>query len=575
MMKFISIQGHPLKFQVTLGRVVLFILSLLFLHSSHASEQPNVVLMLTDNQSFFELSCHGHSTIKTPRIDKLATESVDFINFHAPPYCSPSRGALLTGRYAIRHGIHNTIGGRSILHKDEVTLADRLRKAGYKTGVFGKWHLGFSYPYMPRHRGFDVSFVHGGGGIGQMEDYYGNNHIDATYWRNGKTEPSKGYSTDVLFSEGLKFIEANKDRPFFAFISTPATHSPWQAHPQALERLKKRGVTDKRISLYSMVENIDENVGRVLDKLDELKLTEKTIIILASDQGMTDRGAPESRVKTRRSQHRDAYDERHHVFCMIKYLPLTKRPHRSGALGGMVDLVPTILDLTGVAGAEGMDGRTLSPILKGAEQWADDRLLIVQCPRGRERKKWHNAAVKTQRWRFIGGTKLFDASVDGSLSVDVSSKHPEVVQRLTRHYEKLWNSLPTVEENLSRHLIGPHPTRLMGMDWYQGAHPWHKGHYKQKGTGLWAVEVEKDGRYRFELRHFPREANQAHGAIEASVKLGKTQKTVKDLNPNYAVIELDLKKGKYDLEATFKAKQGKKKSWTPLFVYVSPLKTGS
>jgi len=172
---------------------------------------------------------------------------------------------------------------------------------------------------MPRHRGFDVTFVHGGGGIGQMEDYFGNSHIDASYWRNGKIEPSKGFSSDVLFNEGLKFIEANKDRPFFAFISTPATHSPWQSHPGALEKLKQRGVTKGPLSLYSMVENIDQNVGRVLDKLDALKLTEKTIVIFATDQGMTDRGAPMSRVKGRRKSDRDGYDERHHVFCMIKY----------------------------------------------------------------------------------------------------------------------------------------------------------------------------------------------------------------------------------------------------------------
>ncbi|MEN9021195.1 MAG: sulfatase-like hydrolase/transferase, partial [Verrucomicrobiales bacterium] len=138
-----------------------------------------MLLILIDNHSFFELSCHGHARLKTPRIDELASESVDFVNFHAPPFCSPSRGALLTGRYALRLGIHNTIGGVSILHKDESTLANYLKGGGYTTAIFGKWHLGMSYPYHPMERGFDDVFVHGGGGIGQLEDFYGNRHMNA------------------------------------------------------------------------------------------------------------------------------------------------------------------------------------------------------------------------------------------------------------------------------------------------------------------------------------------------------------------------------------------------------------
>jgi arylsulfatase A-like enzyme len=529
------------------------------------ADKPNVVLMLTDNQSYFELSCHGHKTIQTPRIDALAKQSVDFVNFHAPPYCSPSRGLLMTGRYAMRSGIHNTIGGRSILHKDEVTIADRLRKAGYRTGVFGKWHLGFSFPYMPRHRGFDVSFVHGGGGIGQMEDYFGNSHIDATYWRNGKTEPSKGFSSDILFNEGLKFIEANKDRPFFAFISTPATHSPWQSHPGALKKLKARGVTKGPLSLYSMVENIDQNVGRVLDKLDALKLTEKTIVIFASDQGMTDRGAPESRVKGRRKSDRDGYDERHHVFCMIKYPPLTQRPHQSTAIVGMVDMVPTLVDLAGIGKVDGLDGRSLRLLLAGAEKWEDDRELIVQCPRGRNRKKWGNAAVKTQRWRLVGGDRLYDIAVDRGESTNVAADHPDVVKRLTASYEKFWASLPSEKDTLPRHIIGANPTRLNGMDWYQGASPWNKGAFRGKSSGVWAVDVEQDGKYRFELRHYPREANKPHGATGAVVRVGDVE-AIGKISPDHAVVEISLKKGNHDLTATLG--DGKKK-WGALFVYIS------
>ena len=187
------------------------------------AKSPNVLLILTDNQSFHELSCHGHPHVRTPRIDAFAKEGVDFVNFHAPPLCSPSRALMLTGRYAMRAGIHNTIGGVSILHKNEKTIADLLGAKGYRTAVFGKWHLGYAYPYRPEDRGFQEAFSHGGGGIGQLEDYFGNSHLDATYYHNGKFEKSQGFSSDVLFGQAIKFIEQDRDKPFFCFVSTPTT----------------------------------------------------------------------------------------------------------------------------------------------------------------------------------------------------------------------------------------------------------------------------------------------------------------------------------------------------------------
>ena len=141
---------------------------------SEPRKQPNVVFVLSDNQSYYEMSCHGHEKIDTPNIDRLAEQGVDFQRFYAPPYCSPSRSAMLTGKHAMRSGIHNTVGGRHIMHRSETTLAEMLKDNGYSTGIFGKWHLGESYPYGPEHRGFDEVLIHGGGGVGQLPDYYGN-----------------------------------------------------------------------------------------------------------------------------------------------------------------------------------------------------------------------------------------------------------------------------------------------------------------------------------------------------------------------------------------------------------------
>ena len=323
---------------------------------------PNIVFILTDNQGYHELGCHGHETVKTPRIDAFSEECVDFTNFHAPPFCSPSRGLLLTGEYALRSGVHDTIGGVSILHKDKKTLANYLGDAGYRTGIFGKWHLGTSYPYAPRYRGFQEAFVHGGGGIGQLEDLYGNRHLNASYWHNGEVVKSEGFSTDILFGEAMKFIETNRERSFFAFISTPATHKPWQPHPDVAERIKRRasgGGEVKDLSLLSMIENIDDNVGKVLDQLDRLKLRDNTIVVVATDQGMRSRGAPANDPENPKS---NVIDERHHVFFMLRYPPLTQSPGRNDALTGMVDVAPTLLDLCGIDVPDEFDGRSLRPL---------------------------------------------------------------------------------------------------------------------------------------------------------------------------------------------------------------------
>lgn len=532
--------------------------------ASSAVARTNVVLILTDNQSYHELGCHGHESVKTPHIDKLAGESVDFTNFHAPPYCSPSRGLMLTGRYALRFGIHNTVGGVSILHKDETTIADLLAKAGYATGIFGKWHLGMSYPYSPRFRGFQETFIHGGGGIGQLEDFFGNDHLDATYWANGREVASEGFSTDVLFSRARDFIGRNKEKPFFCFISTPATHKPWQSHPEVAKRITARSGESKILPLLSMIENIDDNVGLVLKQLNDLGLRDKTLVILASDQGMTNRGAPANSPENPPSR---SFDSRHHVFCMMRYPPVTKKPVRSDALAGMVDMAPTILDFCGVKSSSELDGRSLRPLLEGAKRWADDRELIVQCPRGRERKKWHNASVKTQRWRLVGGEKLYDLE---NGDAEVAADHPEVIKRLATSYEKFWKSLPPTEEVLSRHILGVEDTRLNGMDWYQGGSPWNPSHFKRLSSGVWAIEVAKAGRYRLELRHYPREAGKAIGATLARVRIGEqTVESEISKDADHVIVELDLKPGNYDFEATF---SNDEKKWGSYFVYASLLK---
>ncbi|WP_430932150.1 sulfatase-like hydrolase/transferase [Saccharicrinis sp. 156] len=565
----------------TISRIGLLLVIHLALYScsdvNNGKQEPNILLILTDNQSYYELSCNRHEIVKTPNIDKVAKQGVVFDNFYATPYCSPSRAELLTGRYSLRYGIHNTIGGVSILPTTEILISDLLKDAGYTCGVFGKWHLGNEYPYNPIYRGFDKSFIHDGGGIGQFPDYYGNTHIDASYNHNGKFVSSLGFSSDVLFHEAQHFIKENQNNPFFCFVSTPATHGPWQAHPEKLKELKKRGIegTDKEMALYSMIENIDDNVGMLLSELDSLELTENTLVIIATDQGMRYRGLPNPPAVNNHGLPDDVLDFRHKVFCMMQFPKKQKQAYKSMALTGIVDIPPTIIDVCGLEVPANMDGRSLKPLLTDTKEWDDDRTVIVQCPRNRKRKKYKNASVKTREWRLLDGKLLFNAIEDPYQLEDVSAKHPQVVDSLNAIYNEFWESLPT-EPILARHIIGAKNApeiRLNAMDWYKGNNPHTQGQIPSKrNNGVWPVTIANDGLYHFELRSFPREHPKTIAANKTVLKIGESVfSKITDTEQEKVTFEVELKTGQYDLSTFFESDSSdeNKKSWGANFVYIN------
>jgi arylsulfatase A-like enzyme len=563
--------------------VVIVIILLLFIgviyNKNKSYEQPpNILLILTDNQSYYELGCNGHSIVQTPNIDKFASEGVVFDHFYASPFCSPSRAELLTGKYALRLGIHNTIGGVSFIAASEPLLPGYLKKEGYTSGVFGKWHLGNEYPYNPLYRGFERSFIHDGGGIGQLPDYYGNTHINAHYNNNGEIVPSNGFSSDVLFRKAKNFIEENKDDPFFCFVSTPATHAPWQAHPKKLKELEQRGVKgdNKEMALYSMIENIDDNVGEILKYLDNSGLSENTLVIIATDQGMRYRGLSNPPPEKDFGLPDHVFDRRHHVFCMMQYPGLTKSSFTIKNLTGIIDIPPTILDVCGIPVPKTMDGKSLKSLLTGNDNdWDNDRTIIIQCPRQRKRAKNRNVSVKTRKWRLINGKLLFDAEDDPYQLSDVSNQYPKVVDSLNAIYADFWKGLPSEKDVLPRHFIGAKEApeiRLNAMDWYLGDSPWTQAQIGKIGyQGTWAVDVVNPGRYQFELRRYPRETSKPIEATHAVIKVGDAMaETPLKRSENRAVLNMALDKGSYELQTLFKDEKssGKTEEWGTYFVYV-------
>jgi len=250
-------------------------------HPVFSQNRPNVVFILTDDQGYGEIGEHGNNYIKTPHLDKLWAEGVRLTDFHVNSVCSPSRAAMITGRYASRTGVWHTLGGRNIVNKDEKTIGDFFQNAGYPTQLVGKWHLGDNFPYRPEDRGFDEVFRIGGGSLGQIADYWENSLWDGHYWDGKKWIKTEGFCTDVQFDAALDFIQRNKDKPFITFISTTAPHSPIGADEKYIQPYLEMGLSKEVATFYGMVTNIDENVGRLRKFLKKEGLDKNTILIFA------------------------------------------------------------------------------------------------------------------------------------------------------------------------------------------------------------------------------------------------------------------------------------------------------
>ena len=248
------------------------------------SRRPNIVLVMTDDQGYGDLGCTGNPMLRTPNLDAFHDDSLRLRDYHVGPTCAPTRAGLLTGRYANSTGVWHTVGGRSLLRQDERTLADALRAAGWRTGLFGKWHLGDVSPYTPLERGFDEAIVHGAGGISQTNDHWGNDYFDDVYRDNGELRQHTGYCTDVWFREALAFIERQGDAPFFCMITPNAPHLPWNVDPEYSAPYLGQ-TTAARARFFGMIANIDENFGLLRARLAQLGLEDDTILIFATDNG--------------------------------------------------------------------------------------------------------------------------------------------------------------------------------------------------------------------------------------------------------------------------------------------------
>ncbi|MDB4345746.1 arylsulfatase [bacterium] len=420
--------------------------------------QPNIVIVITDDQGMGDLSCMGNQLVRTPHIDSFYEGATRFADFHVSPTCAPTRAAMMSGRAPFKNGVTHTILQRERMALSTFTLPQALQTAGYTTGLFGKWHLGDEVDYLPQSRGFDEVLMHGAGGIGQTRfgDFPANGenvYFDNVLLYNNTIVKTKGFCTDAFFDAGLAWIKKQHEaeKPYFAYIALNAPHGPFIAPEKYTKRFRELGAGKDSAARLGMVENIDDNFGKLMAKMEEWNALENTIVIFMTDNGAVRKGSTKkipyfnAGLKSGKNSPNEGGSR---VPFFMQWKGVLGEGVDVDALTAHLDLYPTFCELAGAklpADVQELDGRSLLPLLKDADaDWAD-RELFIHCGRWPVNKrndfKYRKSAVRTEQWRLVNNVELYDISKDRGETTNVAAQYPEVVDRLSKSYGKWWDSV--------------------------------------------------------------------------------------------------------------------------------------
>jgi len=396
--------------------------------------QPNVLLIITDDQGYGDFGFTGNKQIETPNLDKLAAESARFERFYVTPFCAPTRAALLTGRYPLQAGVHGVARGEETMRSEETTIAEVLKKNGYRTGLFGKWHNGENYPYTPNGQGFEEAL---GFNLGHW-----NNYFEPRLRHNAEWTKKPGFITNVLTDSALEFIEKNKAQPWFCYLSFNAPHSPFQCPDREFDKYKAKGLDDVLASIYGMCENVDTNIGRVLTKLDQWELAENTIVLFLTDNGPNG----ERFTAGLRGKKGSLYEGGSRTPLLVRWPARFKEPRVVPTLAHAIDVLPTLCELTAVKKTKTnfpVDGRSLVPLLEGkSDPWPEREIFIQN--RARTDLQRTQGTVVTQRFSAVNtgrGWELYDLQKDPGQQTDLAKNADSrmIVDDLSAKFERWWS----------------------------------------------------------------------------------------------------------------------------------------
>jgi arylsulfatase A-like enzyme len=469
-------------------RNFVFIILLIFFPNlcfPQTESRPNVILIITDDQGYGDLGYTGNPHVKTPVIDRFASESIRFNEFYVSPVCAPTRSSLMTGRYSLRTGVRDTYNGGAIMATSEVTIAEMLKSAGYNTGIFGKWHLGDNYPSRPNDQGFDESVIHLSGGMSQVGDFTTFFQGDSSYfnpvlWHNGKQEKYTGYCSDIFAEQAIGFIEKNRQSPFFCYLAFNAPHTPLQVPDEYYQKYKNtdpsagfngapkfnRPMSEKdkedARKVYAMVSNIDDNVGKLFEKLEELQIAQNTLVIF-----MTDNGPQQNRyVAGMRGLKSSVYRGGVRVPFYLKY------PSKYGGntdietTSAHIDILPTLAEICNaqLPSDRIIDGRSLVPLLNSnSVDWANRSLFYYWTRRYPE--LYSNISLQKGKLKLVGQTnynaeitdfEMYDIKSDPFEQKNIVSEKTKVAEQMKTELDKLYAELISSENiiNQPRIIIG-------------------------------------------------------------------------------------------------------------------------
>ena len=501
---------------------------------SGSQNRPNVIIVITDDQGYGELSCHGNPILKTPNLDLLAGQSIRFTDFHVAPMCTPTRGQLMSGMDAARNGAINVSSGRSLLRPEITTMADIFADNGYSTGIFGKWHLGDNYPFRPQDRGFQESLWFPSSHIGSVPDFWGNDYFDDTYIRNGKREKFEGYCTDIYFDHAMAFMDRStrEGKPFFTYLPTNTPHGPLIAKKEDIRAIEAAfagsdfadmdpGLKGRLVKYLAMILNIDSNMGKMMEFLEKEGLAENTILIFMTDNGTTFGhlyyNAGMRGMKTQ------LWEGGHRVPCFIRW-PSGGffSPRDVEGLTQVQDILPTLIELCDLKSPASVyfDGISLAPVLRGEGKVPEDRMLVIsysRMPIGFNAPSPYSQSVLTRddagvlwkRWRLLEDRELYDLASDPMQETNVIDQHPEVLEKMRKHLDKWWEGVEDMANEPQRIIIGheeENPIMLTACEWLDVfVDQQRQVRTGTRKSGYWCLEVAAAGEYEFELRRWPRE----------------------------------------------------------------------
>jgi arylsulfatase A-like enzyme len=457
--------------------IVMFVLTLL-LGCKNKIIKPNIILIMTDDQGYGDISAHGSPDVLTPNMDKLKSQGISMEDFQVSPTSAPTRSAILTGRHPFKNGITHTILERERMALGVSTLPEVLKRGGYTSGIFGKWHLGDEHEYQPDSRGFDEVFIHGAGGIGQAyagscADVPDNKYFDPTIKHNGTFVKTKGYCTDIFFTQALSWIKtkANDKKPFFAYIATNAPHGPFIAPEKYKEKFIKQNYPENAQGFYGMIENVDDNLGLLMEKLNTWDLADNTILIFMSDNGKTWGGQNNVHGETYNAGMKGFKGSVNEGGTRVPFFIRWPNEFNAGekvdALLNHFDILPTLADIAGIdiSDIPDMDGQSFLPYLRDNAYKSNDRYRFFHGGRwplnpentdnqeGSERwvgtietsnpdnSIYKNCAVRNERYRFVNNKELYDVISDPGETQDIASEHQEVVVQMRIAYDEWWSKV--------------------------------------------------------------------------------------------------------------------------------------